>query len=165
MRRSDSIKQGTEQIGNQVTAKVAKNKLAPPFKKAEFDIIFGKGISKAGNVLDLAVAEKLVQKAGSWYTRGDEKHEVRRGPVEACARHRGRAYSRPDRILVRSEPDTDLEGFGLCFDRDGRVHGSEHVQQGCQSGRGLKIRDFLRWLARRGVNSATRVLFRASRTP
>jgi recombination protein RecA len=73
VRRSDSIKQGTEQIGNQVVAKVVKNKLAPPFKKAEFDIIFGQGISKAGNVLDLAVENKLVNKSGSWFTLGDEK--------------------------------------------------------------------------------------------
>jgi protein RecA len=73
VRRAESIKSGTDIIGNQVSAKVVKNKLAPPFKKAEFDIIFGKGISVAGNVLDLAVAEKLVAKSGSWYTMGDDK--------------------------------------------------------------------------------------------
>ena len=73
VRRSDSIKKGTEQVGNQVTARVVKNKMAPPFKKALFDIIFGYGISKAGNILDLGVEDKLVNKSGSWYTMDDEK--------------------------------------------------------------------------------------------
>jgi recombination protein RecA len=73
VRRADSIKQGTEYIGSQVTAKVVKNKVAAPFKKATFDLIFGKGISRAAEVLDLGVQEKLVNKSGSWYTLGDEK--------------------------------------------------------------------------------------------
>ena len=73
VRRTDSIKLGTENIGNQVTAKVVKNKVASPFKKAQFDLIFGKGISKAADVLDLAVVEKLIQKSGSWYTMDNEK--------------------------------------------------------------------------------------------
>jgi recombination protein RecA len=73
VRRIDSIKQGTEIVGNRVRAKVVKNKVAPPFRQAEFDLMYGEGISKEGSVLDLGVEEGLIAKSGAWYTYGDER--------------------------------------------------------------------------------------------
>ncbi len=73
VRRVDSIKQGTEIVGNRVRAKVVKNKVAPPFRQAEFDLMYGTGISKEGSILDLGVEEGIVAKSGAWYTYGDER--------------------------------------------------------------------------------------------
>jgi recombination protein RecA len=73
VRRIDSIKQGTEIVGNRVRAKVVKNKVAAPFRMAEFDLMFGTGISKEGSILDLGVEEGIVAKSGAWYTYGQER--------------------------------------------------------------------------------------------
>ncbi len=73
IRRIGQIKDGTDSIGNRVKVKVVKNKVSPPFKITEFDIMFGEGISHAGEVLDHAVAEDIVHKAGSWFSYGGSK--------------------------------------------------------------------------------------------
>ncbi len=73
VRRIESLKDGTEAVGNRVRVKVVKNKVAPPFKQAEFDIMYGEGISREGSLLDVGVEEGIIRKAGAWYTYDDEQ--------------------------------------------------------------------------------------------
>ncbi|MBP5292290.1 MAG: DNA recombination/repair protein RecA, partial [Lachnospiraceae bacterium] len=86
VRKIEILKQGGEPIGNRVRIKVVKNKIAPPFKEAEFDIVYGKGITKEGDILDLAVKENIVDKSGAWFAYNGEKIGQGRENVKATLR-------------------------------------------------------------------------------
>jgi recombination protein RecA len=73
IRRTGSIKKGDEVIGSETRVKIVKNKVAPPFKQAEFDILYGEGISREGEILELGANLKLVEKSGAWYSYNGEK--------------------------------------------------------------------------------------------
>ena len=94
VRRIDSVKDGTDIVGNRTRAKIIKNKIAPPFKQAEFDIMYNEGISRTGNIIDVGVKESIVQKSGAWFSYGD----VRLG--------QGREKSK---VFLAENPDIALE--------------------------------------------------------
>ena len=110
VRRVESLKQNGEVVGNHVRVKVVKNKVAPPFKEAEFDIMFGEGISKSGDILDLAVSTDIVEKSGAWFSYNGEK--IGQG------RENAKVYleNNPD-IMYEVEQKVRL-AFGLPADED-----------------------------------------------
>ncbi|MFY9285311.1 MAG: recombinase RecA [Tissierellaceae bacterium] len=104
VRRVETIKQGDEILGNRTRVKVVKNKVAPPFKQAEFDIMYGMGISKEGNIVDAGVSAEIIKKAGSWFSYGEHKFQGRENAKDFFAEN-------PD---LREEIEEKIkEKFGL----------------------------------------------------
>jgi recombination protein RecA len=107
VRRIETLKQGTEMIGNRTRVKVVKNKVAPPFKEAEFDIIYGQGISKEGSILDVAVSLDIVNKSGSWFSYGDQR--IGQG------RENAKAFLRDNQDITKEVESKIRENFGKAF--------------------------------------------------
>ncbi|MDR1495944.1 MAG: recombinase RecA [Clostridiales Family XIII bacterium] len=100
IRRIESIKSGDQVIGNRTRAKIVKNKVAPPFKQAEFDIMYGEGISKLGDLIDCAAAEKVVEKAGSWYSFDGDRIGQGRENVKSFLKERPDIAERIEKLLT-----------------------------------------------------------------
>ena len=106
VRKGDVIKQGTELIGNRTKAKVVKNKVAPPFKSAEFDIMYGSGISREGDLLDIAAGMDIFQKSGSWYSyEGERLGQGRENAKEYIKSNPDFCLMLQDKIRKRMMPD------------------------------------------------------------
>jgi recombination protein RecA len=120
VRRTESLKQAGEVIGNHVRVKVVKNKIAPPFREAEFDIMFGQGISREGDILDLAAKEDIIEKSGAWYAyngnkigqgRENAKLYLKQNPV-ICAEVERKVrehYGLQGDVVVPETPETAAE--------------------------------------------------------
>ena len=122
VRRTETLKQSGEMVGNHVKVKVVKNKIAPPFKEAEFDIMFGQGISKEGDILDLAVKENIVEKSGAWYAY--------QGSKIGQGRENAKTYLRENPAICAEVENKVREQYGL---RPGVVQESKESKEGKES--------------------------------
>ena len=116
VRRVESIKTGDSVIGNRTRVKIVKNKVAPPFKQAEFDIMYGEGISKEGDVLDCAVEAKIVEKAGAWYSFKGERIGQGRENVKNYLKEHPEMLQEIETLLKK-----DLVSNGMKVDEDGVI--------------------------------------------
>ena len=105
IRRSTQLKDGDKVMGNRTRVKVVKNKVAPPFRKAEFDIFYGQGISKTGEIIDLGVEAGLIKKSGSWFSYGDTKLGQGREAVRSLLNDNPELFEELESAIVASLGD------------------------------------------------------------
>jgi len=124
IRRIEAIKSGTENVGNRVRTKIVKNKVAPPFRLAEFDIMFGEGISREGSLLDVAVDEGIVKKAGAWYTYdGDQLGQ---------GREKAKQFLRENPQLSVQLQDQVLRAVGVIVDEEEELEESDASEEAAE---------------------------------
>jgi recombination protein RecA len=119
IRRIEAIKDGTDNVGNRVRVKVVKNKMAPPFRQAEFDIMFGQGISREGSLLDIAIDVGVAKKSGAWYTFDDD--QLGQG------RENAKKFLRENPEVAVQLQAKVLEAVGLVGDTDATVDITEET--------------------------------------
>lgn len=112
IKRTGSVKQGENIIGNEVKVKITKNKIAPPFKEAKFEIMYGKGISRKGEVLTLAIEHDIVQKSGAWFSFGDERLGQGRENVKVRLEEDKELFERVEKALYEALSPTEKEDIG-----------------------------------------------------
>ncbi|MCI9139751.1 recombinase RecA [bacterium 1XD42-8] len=142
VRRTEALKQGGEVIGNRTRVKVVKNKIAPPFKEAEFDIMFGKGISTEGDILDLAASVNIVNKSGAWYAYNGEKIGQGRENAKTYLKERPEICQEIEKKVrihfgLEEDPSSPMENLVL---ENGKEEEKEETK-GQTKGRGKTIKE------------------------
>ncbi|MGM9567478.1 MAG: recombinase RecA [Clostridia bacterium] len=112
IRKADAIKNGTEIIGNRTKVKIVKNKVAPPFKVAEFDVIYGEGASRVGSLLDIAVDQEIIRKSGAWFSYKEERIGQGRENAKAYLKEHPDVYKEVEDTVMSIIRNKDVSSFG-----------------------------------------------------
>ncbi|MGN0963471.1 MAG: recombinase RecA [Clostridia bacterium] len=125
IRKADAIKNGTDIIGNRTKVKIVKNKVAPPFKVAEFDVIYGEGASRVGSLLDIAVDQEIIRKSGAWFSYKEERIGQGRENAKAYLKEHPDVYKEVEDTVMSIIRNKDVSSFGDDGEKDDSVSDSE----------------------------------------